>query len=323
MYMKNIWEKLNKRKKPILALAPMAGISDSAFRLVCKNFGADVVYTEMVSADALHFNSKKTLELLKFNKKERPIIVQLFGKHPERFIKASSICEKAGFDGIDINFGCPARKVAGRGGGVSLMKDLPKCKKIIQNVLAGSSLPVSVKLRSSIGIGVNKITALDFIDYMKDLPINAIMIHGRCYEKPFLGEIDYQTIKKAKQIFNKILLGNGGINNPEDAKKMLDKTGCDGVGLARGLCGRPWLFKQIKDYLKTGRYDKISDKKTLNIAIKHAKHSYKQKGHKGILEMRKHLCRYTKGFPKAKIYRNKLVRVENLEEIKNVLKEIL
>lgn len=335
--MKNFWSKL---KKPILALAPMAGVTDSAFRHICKDLGADVVYTEMISADALHHGSKKTLEMLKFNKKEKPIVLQLFGKHPECFIKATQIVTQAGFDGIDINFGCPAKKVVAHGGGVTLMRNLPLCREIIKNVLNNTKLPVSVKIRSSINKetgspaslaslalhrsgpagGKEKITATNFVKFMADLPLTAIMVHGRPYENPFQAEIDYGMIKKVKRIFKGIVLGNGGIFMPELGQVMLEKTTADGLGLARGLYGHPWLFQQIKDLLQTGKY-KIPTEKQINyIAIQHAKYAFQAKDKYGIIEMRKHLACYTRGRSNASELRQKLVRVNSLDEIKEILK---
>ena len=311
----NFWK---KTKVPILALAPMAGVTDSAFRQVCRQYGADVVYTEMVSADGLFYDSKKTLEFLKFDKYEKPVVIQLFGKHPEKFTKAAKICEQAGFDGIDINFGCPAKKVAGHGGGVTLMRDLPKCHQIIEAVLAGTKLPVSVKLRSSIKKDGAAVTALDFVKFMKDLPIAAIMIHGRPYENPFNAEIDYEMIKKVKQEFGGIVLANGGIRTPEDAKKMLEKTGCDGVGLARGLYGRPWLFQQTKKYLKNKKYTEATQKEIIKAILLHAKLALKAKGKHGLIELRKHLLWYVAGWPNAKELRSKLVKVDDLEQIKDI-----
>jgi len=300
----------------------MAGVTDSAFRQMCKGYGADVVYTEMVSADGLYYDSKKTLELLRFSKNEKPVVVQLFGKHPEKFTKAAGVCEKAGFDGIDINFGCPAKKVAGHGGGVTLMRDLNKCREIVEAVLAGTKLPVSVKLRSSINKldGKGKVTALNFIKKMKDLSITAIMIHGRTYEQPFAGEPDFKMIKKAKTLFGGVVLGNGGIDNPEKTKEMMDKAGCDGLGLARGLYGKPWLFRQCKDYLKNGKYNELEFEDVKKTMIDHAKLALKSKGDHGIVELRKHLCWYISGFSGAKELRSKLVRVENVKDIKDILK---
>lgn len=357
----NFWSKLSVRggsafgrKKPILALAPMAGITDSAFRQICREFGADVVYTEMVSADGLYHNSKKTLEFLKFSQSEKPVVIQLFGKEPEKFTKAARICEGAGFDGIDINFGCPARKVVAHGGGVTLMRDLKKCREIIEAVMAGTKLPVSVKLRASIlffppFIGGEQeggnvltppalraaspykgeakiVTALDFIRYMKDLPLAAVMIHGRRYEDYFSGPIDYQIIKAVKNEFSEsalggqgVVLANGGINTPQDAKEMLDKTGADGLGLARGARGRPWLFKQIKDYLNSDKFQDLTIKQIQRVMLHHARLVFQTKNQHGIIELRKHLAWYITGWPKAKTIRDNLVRAEKISEIQQIL----
>jgi len=317
----NFWKKLSASggsarggKKPILVLAPMAGYTDSAFRLLCRENGADVVYTEMISADALYYDSKKTLDMLKFNKKEKPIVCQLFGKRVEMFPKACQIVEKAGYSGIDINFGCPAKKVVRHGGGVTLMKDLDKCHEIIKTVISSTKLPVSVKIRKSIG----KITAIDFLKKMKDLDIKAVMIHGRSYENPFSGEIDYKIIKQARKYFKGIIIANGGINSVEQAKVTLEKTGADGLGLARGLFGRPWLFNDIK----VQTHCNASLTKIKKTAIRHAELLYKTKGKKGMFEIRKHLIFYTKGLPNIKQWRDQMVRVESVAEIKKIFKNL-
>ena len=317
--MNNFWQKL---KKPIIAVAPMAGYTDSAFRFICRKYGADVAYTEMISADALFYDSKKTLQMLEFNKKEKPIVCQLFGKRPEMFSKAVEIVEKYGYDGIDINFGCPARKVVAHGGGVTLMRDLDKCYELIKTVCDNSRLPVSIKIRASIKSKDKVITALDMVEKIKDLPVKAIMIHGRSYEGGFSGEIDFEMIKKVKEKFKGVVLGNGGIMKPEDAKEMLEKTKVDGVGLARGLWKRPYLGKLIKEYLKKGDYQTFDLKKIKKLALEHAKLMFDLKGERGIREMRKFLLFYFKGFAKAGEVRQELVRVESLENIKEVLSEI-
>ena len=323
----NFWDDL---EKPILALAPMAGITDSAFRLLCKEFGADVVYTEMVSADALYYKSKKTMKMLEFDKAEKPVVCQLFGKNPELFPKACEAVEKAGFDGIDINFGCPAKKVVKHGGGVTLMKDLDKCHEIVKTVIDSTKLPVSVKIRSSINaegattssrLRHNKITCLDFLKKIKNLDVKAVMIHGRSYEKPFAGEIDYKIIKKARKYFKGIILANGGINDAKQAKKTLRKTKAAGLGLARGLYGRPWLFAEIKNEfninVETRHASSLpsSAAEIKKIAIHHAELLYKTKGQRGLFEIRKHLAFYIKGWPNASALRKKLVQVESVEEI--------
>ena len=337
---KNFWQKLNK---PIIALAPMAGITDSAFRLVCKEFGADVVYSEMTSAEGLYYGRRSrhgrrhlqmspsgvgvesgrrhvdvspSEKLMKFNKKEKPIVIQLFGKNPAAFAGAAAIINKIGADGIDINFGCPARKVYGHGGGASLMNQPKLAREIIKAVVDNSKLPVSIKFRAK----VKNTTALDFIKAVGDLPIACVMVHGRTYDQGFSGSVDYEMIAKVKQIFKGVVLANGGIKTPEDAKIMMEKTTADGLGLAQGILGKPWLFKQIKDYLETGEYEELEFLRIKKIALSHAKLMYKLKPEQAPYEMRKHLAWYFKRFEGAGELRKKLVRTNSLEEIKNVLK---
>ncbi|MDD5341548.1 MAG: tRNA dihydrouridine synthase DusB [Patescibacteria group bacterium] len=316
--MKNFWLKL---KKPIIALAPMAGITDSAFRQICKDFGADLVYSEMISVDGSHYKSEKTLELMKFSKKEKPIVIQLFGCKPELFAEAAKLAEKLGADGVDINFGCPAPKIYKSGGGVKLMRDLDLCYEIVKATCAAVKIPVSIKIRSSINLidPRKKVTAPDLLERIKDLPVAAVMIHGRSYEKGFSGPVDFEIIKKVKQNFSGIVLGNGGIVNPEKAKEMIEQTGVDGLGLAQGVLGKPWLFKQVKDYLKKGKYKEYDFSKIKEVALAHAKLNFKLKGKQGILEMRKHLAWYCRGFEGASALRQKLIRVESLNDIKNIL----
>lgn len=320
--MKNFWLKL---KKPILALAPLAGISDSAFRQLCKYYGADVVYSEMTSIDGLFYNSKNTLTLLKNVKKEKPVVLQLFGKRPELVQKAVVRVEEAGFDGIDINFGCPAKKVVAHEGGIMLLRNLNLCQELVQAVCEATKLPVSVKTRISVNSkdGKKKITVFDFLDKIKNLPVTAIMIHGRTYEQGFSGEVNYDAIAKVKQQFKGIVLGNGGLNTPEDVDLMLNKTGVDGVGLARGLYGKPWLFKQVKDYLANGEYQELTLAQIKKVALKHAKLNFKMKGEYGLVEMRKHLCWYFRGFPNAANWRQELVTFNTLNDLQRILKKMV
>lgn len=325
--MKNSWQKL---KKPILALAPMAGITDSAFRQICKEHGADVVYSEMASVSALYFKPAKTLDLVRFNKKERPYVVQLFGKDPAHFAKATQIITKeVKPDGLDINFGCPAKKVFGHGSGCALMPQKKLARKIISAVCENTTLPVSIKIRA----GIKDTTAIDFIKNIKDLPFAAVMVHGRTYEGSFSGAVDFAIVEKIKQIIpDKIVLANGGINTPEQALEILQKYPLiDGLGIARGAWGRPYIFAQIKDLLQcdsllskercreaTERYD---FKKVKKIMIRHAELIWKDKKNSGMFEIRKHLAWSVKGFPGASELRQKLVRAKSVGEIKEILKK--
>ena len=315
----NFWHKLPKQ---FLVMAPMAGITDSAFRQLCRKNGADVVYTEMISIDALYYDSKKTLEMLNMEKKERPVVLQLFGKRPELIKKAVEEIEKFNYSGIDLNFGCPAKKVIAHEGGISLLKNLNLVRELVQALCEATKLPVSVKTRISINKGKQKVTIFDFIEKIKDLPVSTLMLHGRSYEQGFAGEVDYEVMKKARAEFKGVFIGNGGINTPEDARKMFEETNCAGIAVARGVYGKPWIFNQIKDLLQTDKYREPTIKKIKKIALDHAKFNFETKGSFGIIEMRKHLCWYFRGFPDAAKLREKLVRVETVAQIEEILKSI-
>lgn len=311
--MLNFWRAL---PGPIYALAPMAGITDSAFRQICKSFGADVVYSEMVSATAIVYNSKKTLELMEFNKKERPFIVQLFGSNPEHFAHAAEfITKKIKPDGLDINFGCPVKKVAKQGAGAVLMDDLKLARRIVAAVLTNTNLPISVKCRSRVG----ETTALDFLKILTDLPVAAAMIHGRSLAQGHSGSVDWQIIKQARQYFSGVILANGGVKDKKTAAELLTATSADGVGIGQGALGRPGLFEEVKS-----RKLKVKSKEDIfKITLKHAGLAYKLKGNQGIVEMRKHLCWYVNGLKSASELRRELVKVESLADVKKILQPLL
>lgn len=328
----NFWENLNR---PILALAPMAGITDSAFREMCRRYGADVTYSEMASASALFFKPAKTLELVRFNSGERPYLVQLFGKEPAHFAKAARIISDGRRDainrastprpdGIDINFGCPAKKVFGHGSGCALMPQKDLARAIISAVCENTDLPVSLKIRA----GLKNMTALEFIENTKDLPWSAVMVHGRTYEGGFAGPVDFEIVSEIKKMVpEKIVLGNGGIMTPEDAVNILEKyPNLDGLGIARGAWGRPFIFEEIKNLLSRRGQKFLSPtgieyafEKIKKIMLEHAELIYRDKGDRGKFEMRKHLAWYVRDFPGAAELRKKLVTAESLEEIKKIL----
>jgi nifR3 family TIM-barrel protein len=313
---KNFWSKL---KRPILALAPMAGITNSAFREICRANGADVVYGEMASVSALYFKPQKTLELVRFKKTERPYVVQLFGKDPAHFAQATRVITKEiKPDGIDINFGCPAKKVFGHGSGCALMPQKKLAREIISAVCENTNLPVSIKIRA----GIKTTDALEFVENTKDLPYSAIMIHGRTYEGGFSGTVDFAICEKVKKIVpERIVLANGGIMTPEDAKNILENYPLlDGLGIARGVWGKPYIFTQIKDLLKSGKYAEYDFPKIKKIMIKHAESIWEDKGKLGMFEIRKHLAWYVRGFPGAAEIRKKLVTASSVREIKEILK---
>jgi len=300
--------------KPIYALAPMAGVTDSAFRQICKSFGASVVYSEMISATAIVYNSKKTLELMKFDKKERPFVIQLFGSKPEHFAQATKfVASKIKPDGIDVNFGCPVKKVAKQGAGAELMNNLKLSRKIVEAVLANTNLPVSIKCRSQVG----EVTVLDFLKAVKDLPIAAVMIHGRSLAQGHAGEVDWKIIEQARKYFSGVILANGGVKDKKTAEELLDATDADGIGIGQGALGRPWIFEEIK----SSRPPLLKgDNEIFKIMLRHAKLAEKLKGREGIIEMRKHLCWYVNGLPKAGKLRQELVKVESINDIKRIIK---
>ena len=323
--MKNFWAQL---KKPIITTTPMAGITDSAWRQICKMWGADVVHTEFVSADALYYDSQKTIKMLSYQAMEQPVVVQIFGKRPELYTKAAQVIAKTGVAGIDINFGCPAKKVAGHGGGICLLRDIDTVKKIVETTVKAVDIPVSVKTR----IGLNKIqgkpthgqvSVLDFIEAIKDYPIAAMIVHGRTYEVPFTGPVDLDKLKEAgekyKQYFKDgVYLINGSFQTVESVVADLQYTQADGISLSRAIYGRPWLFKQIKDYINNGAYQEITWEQIKDSIIKHAHLLWESKGSSGFKEMRKHLLFYVKGHPDAAKLRKKLVSVEHPKDVEKI-----
>jgi len=320
--MKTFWDDL-KEKGPIVALAPMAGVTDAAFRQMCKEFGADLVYSEMVSTEGLQYASDKTLEKAFFEEKERPIIVQLMGSDPVKFAEAAKKLEKMGVDGIDINFGCPAKKIVKNSSGAQLMEDLDMAHAILKATIDATSLPVSCKIRKSKFSHKDgrDVTGLEFVRKMADLDLKALMVHGRRYEQVHAGEVDYESIKQIVDEFPGVVLANGGIDSPEKAKEVLKITGAHGVGIARAAQGKPYIFKQIKDYLTKGSYTAPTSQEIKELALKHVGLSFGHKEGRGMLEMRKHLSWYVKGMDNAKQIRNKLVRVNTLQEVDDILKE--
>ncbi len=323
--MDNFWQKL---KKPILSTTPMAGITDSAWRQICKEWGADVVHTEFVSVDALYYDSKKSLRLLEYKASEQPVVVQIFGKRAELYPKAAQVVAATGVAGLDINFGCPARKVAGHGGGICLLRDIATVRKIVENTINSVDIPVSIKSRTSLykipgQANGGSITALDLIDALADLPIAAMIIHGRSYETPFTGPVDLDMLKACKTKFKTgPFLINGSFQTIESVIDDLKYTGADGIALSRSLYGRPWLFKQIRDYLNTGQYQEITWPEIKKTAILHAHLLYENRGPKGFECMRKHLLFYVKGRPDASDLRKELVAVKNPKDVEKIFNRL-
>lgn len=327
----NFWKKLKDKNSPILALAPMAGFSDAAFRRICKKNGADVLYSEMASAAALFYcdknprkktlskgerlESEKTLDILRFNRsQEKYFVAQIFGSSAEHMgVAAKIISEKIKPDGIDINFGCPVPKIVKQGSGSGLMSDLKRSREVIEAVLENTKLPVSIKIR----LESSSVNYIDFLKNIADLDIAALMIHGRTLKEGFVGEADFKAIKEARKYFKGIILANGGIYNLEQAQEALRLSSADGLGLARGVLGRPWLFNEIKK----GKELNKQEKSIFKLMIEHAELACKLKGQGSVVELRKNLCWYLRSLPGAAKMRASLVKAESLEEIKKIFKK--
>lgn len=311
----NFWEAI---KPPILALAPMAGFSDAAFRRLCREQGADVLYSEMVSAAALYYakpsGAAETWKLMEHSRRqERPFVVQIFGSKPEHFAKAARlISAKVKPDGLDINLGCPVPKVIKQGAGAALMQDLGRARQVIEAVLENTSLPVSIKVRSKSG----SVSLEDFLKEIKDLPLAALMIHGRSLSQGFAGSADWAIARLARPLFAGRILINGDIDSLTKAKQALRESQADGLGLARGVLGQPWLFREIKQ----GRTMEMNDQEILAAALRHASLNYRLKGQAGLLELRKHLVWYAKGRAGASALRQALVKAESLADLRRLLK---
>ncbi len=330
--MNNFWEKL---PKPIFAVAPMDGVTDKAFRSVLKLNGADVVYSEFVSVDGIFHAFKKMKKQMDFTEEQRPYVCQIFGKDPELFKNGASVVEQMGADGVDINFGCPSKRVVKHGSGVKLMTDLDRVYDIVKATIEGAkTIPTSIKIRAGINMkladqerrdayDVEKMTAVQMMERIQDLDFKAVMIHGRTYEQGFIGDLDIEQIKRVKEIVGeRIVLVNGGITTPERAKEVLEQTGVDGVGIGRGVMGKPWLMQQMKDYIQTGTYKEPDWEYVKSTVINHTKMMFEQKGNHGMMELRKHLGWYIKGFPNASKARSELMQVESVEKVEAILKQL-
>lgn len=301
-------------------LAPMAGITDLPFRLICKEKGAGLVYTEMVSAKALLYGDEKTKLLLKTCKEERPLAVQIFGSDVESIAYASKYVSEFA-DIVDINMGCPAPKVVKNGDGSRLLLDLELVKQIVETAVKNSKVPVTVKIRK--GWDEEHIVALEVAKIIEQAGASAITVHGRTRSQYYSGEADWEIIKKVKETVKIPVIGNGDLKCAEDVGKALKFSKVDGVMIGRATLGNPWIFTQTLEYLKTGnRIPKPSNKERLDIILKHIDLEIEEKGERvAIKEMRKHISAYTKSLKDSSQFRNHMNTLETREEVVDYLKE--
>ncbi len=306
----------------LCALSPMASVADRAYRLMCKEFGASFLTSEMVSAKGLCYSDRKTKELCEVTERERPYAIQLFGEEAEYIARAVKIVEQFEPDVIDINMGCPVPKVVNPGGGSALMKTPKLASDIVKAAVDVASVPITVKIRA--GWDEEHINAVEFACLMEEAGAAAIAVHPRTRKMMYSGEADWSIIKAVKQAVSVPVIGNGDIKNGLDAKRMYDETGCDLVSLARSSYGRPWVFKQIKEYLENGVIlpEPVVEEK-IDVMLRHVGLIISQKGEpQGIREARKNVAWYIKGLPGAAALRAQSGSLNSYNDLLKMVEEI-
>lgn len=309
-----------KLANPVI-LAPMAGVTDLPFRLLVKEMGCGLVYTEMVSDKGLIYQNEHTLDMLKIAENERPVALQIFGSDPEPMAKAAKIVERAGADIIDINMGCPTLKIVKNGEGSALMRTPELAYTIIARVVDAVKIPVTVKIRK--GWNDSSVNAVQMAMLAEKAGAAAISVHGRTREQFYSGEADWSIIKEVKESVSIPVNGNGDVRSPQDALRLVKETGCDGIMIGRGAQGNPWLFRQVTHYLATGELlPGPTVEERFEMTLRHLEMLVAYKGeHIGIREMRRHAAWYTKGLPHSAELRLRFNQAETREDFAAILQE--
>lgn len=312
-------------EKPVL-LAPMEDVTDIAFRLMCKRFGADMVYTEFVSSDALVRSVSKTQQKLITHEEERPVVIQIYGREIDPMVEAARIVEEAQPDILDINFGCPVKRVAGKGAGAGMLRDIPKMLEITKAVVEAVKIPVTVKTR--LGWDSESKIIVDLAEQLQDCGVAALAVHGRTRSQMYTGEADWELIGKIKenQRMHIPIIGNGDVTSDIIAKEKFDKYGVDAIMVGRATIGRPWIFKEIKHYLQTGEHlPEIPFAEKISIIRQQVTDSVNRLDeYRGILHIRRHLAATPifKGIPNFRDTRIAMLRADSVEELFAILNQI-
>jgi len=304
-------------------LAPMAGVTDLPYRVLCREQGCGLVCMEMVSAKAVLYNNRNTKELLQVDERERPVSLQLFGSDPHILSDIAARLEEGPYDIFDINMGCPVPKIVKNGEGSALMKDPALVEEILTAMVKAVKKPVTVKIRK--GFDDSSVNAVEIAKIAEACGVAAVAVHGRTREQFYSGKADWDIIRRVKEAVRIPVIGNGDVFTAEDAKRLVDTTGCDGIMVARGAKGNPWIFREITEYLDTGRKpERPSVDELKEMILRHGRMMLKFKGElAGMREMRKHVSWYTAGYPNSAALRNDINMVSSMEELEALIKERL
>ena len=302
-----------------LILAPMAGVTDLPFRLLCKEQGAGLICTEMISAKAIYFKNKNTETLMEIDERERPVSLQLFGSDPDLMEEIARQIEPRNFDILDINMGCPVPKVVNNGEGSALMKNPRLVHEIVSKVSKAIEKPLTIKIRK--GFTEDCVNAVEIAKIAEDAGAAAVAVHGRTREQYYAGNADWDIIRKVKEAVSIPVIGNGDVDSPQKAEALVRETGCDGIMIGRAVQGNPWLFSQILHYQKTGELlPKPGMEEVKEMILRHAKMQLEYKGnYTGMREMRKHVAWYTTGMPHSASVRRMVNEVESYEQLEELV----
>lgn len=305
-----------------LVLAPMAGVTDLPFRVLCREQGAGLICMEMVSAKAILYRNKNTESLMEIHPSEHPVSLQLFGSDPDIISEIAKQIEERPFDILDLNMGCPVPKIVNNGEGSALMKNPELVREIVSKTVKAIQKPVTVKIRK--GFDDTCVNAVEIARIIEDCGAAAVAVHGRTRAQYYAGQADWEIIRQVKEAVSIPVIGNGDVNTPEKAVQMMEETGCDGVMIARGAQGNPWIFSRTLHYLETGEHlPKPSKEEVVEMMLRHARMQLECKGtYTGIREMRKHVAWYTSGFPHSARLRAAINEIETYEELEVLLRQL-